>query len=101
MSLAAPPLPPLQLPSAKPDRISAQGDDARLMSAAKAMEASFLAQMLKLGGLDATPEGFGGGVGEDQFAGLMSQIRAEQIVESGGIGLAEQIFEDLKGRSAQ
>lgn len=100
MSLLAPPVPPTALPIAGSTRGTGAGD-ADLMSAAKALEASFLAEMLKHGGLDATPEGFGGGIGEDQFAGLMSQIRAEQIVEAGGIGLAERIFEDLKARSAQ
>lgn len=75
------------------------GDDAELMKAARALEASFLAQMLKYSGLGKTPEGFGGGVGEDQFSSLMAQIRAEQMVEVGGIGLAERLFEDLKARA--
>lgn len=73
--------------------------DAALMESARALEASFLAQMLKHSGLGKTPEGFGGGVGEDQFSSLMAQIRAEQMVEAGGIGLAERLFEDLKARA--
>jgi flagellar protein FlgJ len=67
-----------------------------LMEAAKSLEASFLAEMLKQTGLGKAPEGFGGGVGEDQFTSYLNQLRAEQMVEAGGIGLAESIFEDLK-----
>ena len=47
-------------------------------------------------GLGKAPEGFGGGVGEDQITSYLNQLRAEQMVEAGGIGLAESIFEDLK-----
>jgi Rod binding domain-containing protein len=72
--------------------------DADLMRVAQALEASFLAEMLKQTGLGKTPEGFGGGAGEDQFSGFLAQIRAEQMVEAGGVGLAERIFEDLKAR---
>ena len=69
-----------------------------LMKAAKALEANFLAEMLAQTGLGDTPEVFGGGAGEDQFSSYMSRIRAEQMVEAGGIGLAEHIFEDLKSQ---
>ena len=99
-------LEPMALPPTLPPKLpetvtQANGEDASLMQAAKALEASFLAEMLKHSGLGQTPEGFGGGVGEDQFSGLLSQIRAEQMVEAGGIGLAERIFEDLKARAAE
>lgn len=95
--LALPPAFPT--PTAVPQTILSE-DDAGLMQAAKALEASFLAEMLKHSGLGRTPEGFDGGVGEEQFTGLLSQIRAEQLVAAGGIGLAERIFDDLKARAA-
>ena len=100
MTLGPLAMPPTFLSPVAVPQTSLSDDDASLMQAAKALEASFLAEMLKHSGLGQTPEGFGGGVGEDQFSGLLSQIRAEQLVASGGIGLAERIFDDLKARGA-
>jgi len=73
-------------------------DDTKLREAAKAMEASFLAEMLKSAGYGAPRESFGGGAGEEQYASFMVRAHAEQIVEAGGIGLAEHLFEALKER---
>lgn len=70
--------------------------DKELMGAAKALESTFLAEMLKSAGLGETPTYFGGGEGEGQFTSLLSQAQAEQMVEAGGIGLAQQLFETLK-----
>jgi len=75
-----------------------QRSDAALKSAAEKLEATFLAQMLKSAGLGQSPEGFGGGAGEDQFASFLLEAQAMKIVESGGIGLAEAIFDSLKER---
>lgn len=81
------------VPAAQPS-----GDE-QLMQAAKALEASFLAEMLKSAGLGKTPEMFGGGSGEDQFGSFLRQAQAEQMVETGGIGLAQSLFEALKERA--
>ena len=62
-----------------------------LWEAARALEASFLSQMLTSAGLGTVSEGFGGGIGEDQFASLMAN--------AGGIGLAESIFKSLATRA--
>ncbi len=70
--------------------------DHALWQAAKALEASFLEEMLKSSGLGETSDSFGGGAGEDHFASFMRQIHARQMVEAGGIGLAQSIFEALK-----
>lgn len=59
---------------------------------AKALEASFLSEMLGYAGVGKTPEGFGGGIGEDQFGSFLRDEQARQMVEKGGIGLAEQLF---------
>lgn len=73
--------------------------DARLREAAKALEAGFLAEMLKSAGLGASRGDYGGGMGEDQFASFLVTEQARQMVEAGGIGLAQSLFEALKERA--
>ena len=63
-----------------------------LMQQARALEASFLSEMLGHAGVGDTSESFGGGVGEDQFASFLRDEEAKQMVAHGGIGLAEQLF---------
>lgn len=70
-------------------------DDNPMMGQAKALEASFLSEMLGYAGVGKTPEGFGGGIGEDQFGSFLRDEQARQMVENGGIGLAEQVFHAL------
>ena len=72
--------------------------DQALREAAQALEASFLAEMLKSAGVGKTPEAFGGGAGEDQFASFLRAEQARQMSSQGGIGLAEAIYESLKVR---
>ena len=67
---------------------------------AVALEASFLAEMLKFGGHGESRTSFGGGEGEDAFAGFLVREQAKLMAQSGGIGLAEQIVESLM-RSAE
>ena len=74
-------------------------NDTRLFKAAQDLEASFLAEMLKSAGFGEPRESFGGGVGEDQFASFLRQAHADEMVKSGGIGLAEHLFEALKERA--
>ena len=59
------------------------------------MEASFLAEMLKEARLGEAPEEFGGGIGEEQFGSFMRQAQADEMAKSGGIGLAESLFQTL------
>lgn len=68
-----------------------------LRAAAEQLEAQFLTQMLKDTGLGATPTAFGGGAGEGHFSSLLVEERARAMVSAGGIGLAESIFNALKG----
>lgn len=72
--------------------------DASLRESAKELETVFLAEMLKSAGFGKTPSEFGGGVGEDQFSSFLTERQARAFAESGGIGLAEHIFNALKDR---
>lgn len=81
-------LPPISLP--------ANGQD-KLRVAAQELEANFLAEMLKSAGVGKTPEAFGGGAGEDQFASFLRMEQARGIAANGGIGLGEALFEAMKG----
>jgi flagellar protein FlgJ len=72
--------------------------DAALLDVAQKLEASFLAEMLTAAGLGQSREGFGGGAGEDQFSSFLVQEQASAMVQAGGIGLSEMIFQSLKER---
>jgi flagellar protein FlgJ len=76
-------------PHAPPDR------HAVLMAKAEELEASFLAEMLAHSGLGESDGSFSGGAGEDQFASFLRQEQARLMVEGGGIGLAELIFNSM------
>lgn len=66
-----------------------------LWEKSKALEASFLSEMLKSAGLGKSRDEFGGGVGEDQYSSLLATEQAKAMVEAGGIGLAESIYRSL------
>ena len=85
-----------------PTSLPAAGEKPReqaLMQAAQNLEASFLAEMLESAGLGKTSESFGGGAGEDQFSSFLIEEQAKHIVQTGGIGLAQSLFDILKERS--
>lgn len=73
--------------------------DEKLWQAAKQLEATFLSEMLKSAGFDQVNESFGGGIGEEHFSSFMRDIQAENMVEAGGIGLAESLFNAMKARA--
>ncbi|QBF29715.1 rod-binding protein [Thalassococcus sp. S3] len=73
--------------------------DAALRKAAVDLEAAFLAEMLKSAGLGQSPDSFGGAAGEDQFSSFLVEAQAQKMAETGGIGLAESLFEALKERA--
>ena len=70
-------------------------DHGHLIEKAKELEAAFLSEMLAHAGLGESPDGFGGGAGEEQFASFLRNEQARSIVEKGGLGLAQTIFESL------
>ena len=67
-----------------------------LRAAANELEATFLAEMLKSAGFGKSRDSFGGGSGEDQFASFLVLEQAKAMVEAGGIGLSESLFNALK-----
>jgi len=73
-----------------------KNSDKALKVVAQKLEATFLAEMLKSAGFGKARSAFGGGTGEDQFGSFLRQAQAEEMVKSGGIGLAETLFEALK-----
>lgn len=84
-------------PTATASKSDAEADK-RTRDAAKAFEAAFLGEMLKYTGINAMPDAFGGGAGEEAFGSFLTQEYARLIAERGGIGIAEQVFETLKQR---
>jgi hypothetical protein len=54
--------------------------------------------MLKTAGVNAMPSGFGGGAGEEAFASLLTDEYARKMAASGGIGLAQHVYQILKSR---
>ncbi len=91
------------IPSALPGPLPAlqhrSSEDQKLMNVAQKLEANFLAEMLKAAGLGEPIEGWGGGAGEEQFASFLRQAQADEMARTGGIGLAESIFQALKERT--
>ena len=90
-----PVLPPPRPAPSLPDYVQS---DIKLREASQRLEATFLAEMLKSAGVGAPRDAFGGGHGEEQFASFLREAQAEEMVKSGGIGLAEALFEAMKVR---
>ena len=67
----------------------------KLQAAAVELEATFLAEMLKSAGLGESRDSFGGGAGEDQFSSFLVQHQAQQLAQSGGVGLSEILFNSM------
>ena len=74
-------------------------DRDKFKEVAFALEASFLAEMLKYAGHGESRSSNGGGAGEDAFAGLLVREQASLMAENGGIGLAEQIIDSMMRRA--
>jgi hypothetical protein len=89
--------PLIALPPTSPD----QSDRARIIQmreVAMKFEAVFLTQVLDLAGVGESPEGFGGGAGEQAFRGELLREQGRILAEGGGIGLAEHILREMMQR---
>jgi Rod binding domain-containing protein len=73
--------------------------DRMLKDVAIKLEATFLSEMLKSAGVGEARGDFGGGAGEEQFGSFLRDAQALEMAKSGGIGLAESLFEAMKARS--
>ncbi|WP_327787070.1 rod-binding protein [Rhabdonatronobacter sediminivivens] len=71
----------------------------RLRALAQEFEAAFLAQMLKDAGFGKAPDGFGGGMGEDQMQSFLIEEQARVMARAGGIGLGETVFRYLTAQA--
>ncbi|MBP7003067.1 rod-binding protein [Amaricoccus sp.] len=95
-------LPPIASRPAAPGATAtpAKGHDEReTRAAAQAFESAFVAEMLKYSGVNETPEGWGGGAGEDAFGSFLTEEYARLIEARGGLGLAEQIFNAMQAKA--
>ena len=90
------------------DNASVSNNNKAIEEAAQDFEAVFMAEMLKPMFEQIKPNGmFGGGKGEEVFQGMMVQEYGKIMAERGGIGIAEQVKEEMlriqeqvnKGRS--
>lgn len=73
--------------------------DAELMATARAFESVFVAQMLGHSGLGKALSSEGG-FGGEAFSSLLVDEYANRLVEKGGFGLAEKVYEQLRERIA-
>jgi peptidoglycan hydrolase FlgJ len=96
LDISGPHLPPPLTPPAAPAKGRAGESDAALRQAAESLEANFLSVMLKSAGLGEVPGLGGGGQGEEQFASFLRDEQARLMVQAGGIGLSEHLFQALK-----
>ena len=69
-----------------------------LRASAEALEASFLAEMLKHTGVGRMPESFNGGPGEAAFSDFLVHEYAAKISGTRSIGLADHIYRALSER---
>jgi peptidoglycan hydrolase FlgJ len=78
---------------------AATARDTILRARAVQLEAAFLSEMLGHAGMGAASSPFSGGTGEDQFASFLRAEQAKAIARKGGVGLAEHLFNALRGRA--
>lgn len=80
-------------PQLKPSTASPERKQA-LMEQAKEFETVFVTQMLQYSGLADAVSGDSGN-GGDAFSGMLVEQYANDLVESGGFGIAEKIYAQL------
>jgi Rod binding domain-containing protein len=90
--MLSPPSPPI----GRADQPPAGARARHRADAARALEASFLAEMLRATGLGEQNNSFSGSTGESQFASFHREAIAREIVAAGGIGLAKVIEAAMK-----
>lgn len=79
-----------------PPQTNPSPQEAKLREVAQELEATFLAEMLKTAGFGKARDAFGGGAGEDQYSSFLVNEHARALARTGGIGLAESLYQSLK-----
>ncbi len=76
-------------------------EDEQLMKAARQFEALFIQQMLQ-GMRETVPESelIDGGMAEEIYEGMLDEAYAEKMAQSGGMGLADKIYEQFTSEYA-
>lgn len=69
--------------------------EAQARDAARQLEVTFLAEMLKSAGFGEQANSFSGNPGEDHFASFHREAVARNMVDRGGIGLSEHFFRSM------
>jgi len=81
------------------DPTSKQQEEKRLKEAAKGFEQVFMTQLMaEMHKTVEKSDLFGEGKEEEQFTGMLDQERAKAWSDSGGIGLASLIYEQMKSQ---
>ncbi len=90
----------MEIPSHTPPRqaIDTPSKTSSDMKVAQEFEAVFLSEMLKYSGVNKTSESFGGGAGEEAFVSMLNDEYAKALTRSGGIGIAEIIYQSIQAR---
>lgn len=86
-------------PAPRPNGAAPQDKPDPLRTSAEALEASFLAEMLKHTGVGKMPESFNGGPGEAAFSDFLVHEYAGTIASTRSIGLADHIYRALSERA--
>ncbi len=76
-------------------------EDKELMEAARQFESLFIQQMME-GMRETIPESdlLDGGFAEETYEGMLDQAYSEKMAESGGLGLADKIYDQLTSERA-
>ena len=96
MEMSASALAPANSQQARQAPPSSRVEDEALWRAARSFEAVFTAEMLSHAGTSTARSAYGGGFAEETFRSLLSREWASSVVEAGGFGLAEKIYQSLK-----
>lgn len=73
-------------------------DVEQMRNASRQLEAAFLSEFLKSADIGTPLSEMGGGIGEEQFSSYLRDEYARIISGSGGVGIAEIIFNSLYRR---
>ncbi len=84
---------------AAPNVAIAPDRDADLRRTAQEFESIFVAQMLQYSGLSKAVSA-NGGFGGEAFASLLIEEYAARLVERGGFGVADKVYEQLRDKEA-